>query len=268
MNTVKDDYIALTATKDIQEIIRPLNQLLGSCSFGYHKIFLDGHEIYLGHDINWIKHVHENNLNLGTEYLHHMEAAKMQNFKATLWPFENKVKIIKEVRIMLDCAYGITFWNGKNEYFGFLIKHEKDISVINRFVNNMEQLERFNQFFQDKAQDLIKKASKGMILHHKREANESSTKTALTNNIFRDQTQIKTFSLPNSNNTTIRLTPREIDCLKLLIHGYTTTETSITLNLSKRTVETHLENIKNKTNTSNKNDLIKLIFNNQIDKYF
>lgn len=51
------------------------------------------------------------------------------------------------------------------------------------------------------------------------------------------------------------LSPREKECIRLLIKGYTATQTGEILQLSKRTVEHYLENIKLKTNSFSKLEL-------------
>ena len=53
-----------------------------------------------------------------------------------------------------------------------------------------------------------------------------------------------------------RLTPRELECLKQLCLGKTAKQTANALNVSPRTVETHLENIRIKTNLNSKLSLI------------
>lgn len=54
------------------------------------------------------------------------------------------------------------------------------------------------------------------------------------------------------------LSPRERDCLKLLIHGNSAKDSALELHLSPRTVESYLENIKNKLGCNNKRDLLSI----------
>lgn len=61
----------------------------------------------------------------------------------------------------------------------------------------------------------------------------------------------------------IKLSSREIECIRHLLQGYTATETANLLNLSKRTVEHYLENIKLKSNCYSKLELFNKF--NQID---
>ncbi len=58
------------------------------------------------------------------------------------------------------------------------------------------------------------------------------------------------------NDSEIKFTTREIDCMKLLVHGYSYKRIATMLNLSKRTVEHYSENIRDKLNCHNKQALI------------
>jgi len=53
-----------------------------------------------------------------------------------------------------------------------------------------------------------------------------------------------------------RLTKREMECLSYILQGRTLKETADILQLSKRTVETYFENIKNKLGCKNKTELL------------
>lgn len=53
-----------------------------------------------------------------------------------------------------------------------------------------------------------------------------------------------------------KLSAREIDCLSCVLKGKTLKETAVILKLSKRTVESYFENIKNKFGCKNKTELL------------
>lgn len=264
MNIIKDSHIALTATADIQEISKPLYDFFGISNFCYHKLYPEGKEICLSNNLEWAKFVHQNNLTVRAD----LDTLEMRDYKFFLWPFENKIQKLRDIREIWDCSYGISFITNQNEVFGFAIQSDKDIRIINRYINNIEELERFIQYFAEKAQKLIKQASKDIILqYHKQTDVHADDKINFSPKNFKEKTKITSYQICTEATHELQLTNREIDCLKFLIRGYTTEEAAINLGLSKRTVESHLENIKNKTGTNNKNDLIKLIFSRKIDKY-
>jgi len=63
-------------------------------------------------------------------------------------------------------------------------------------------------------------------------------------------------NMPFSIRNKIHLTPRENDVLHYLTQGYTAKGIALILNISRRTVEHNIENIKSKTNCHSKSELI------------
>lgn len=70
----------------------------------------------------------------------------------------------------------------------------------------------------------------------------------------------KIFMLPSStvfvSNPILSLTPRQLDCSQLLAKGITSKEIARVLNLSPRTVETHIDTLKDKFRAKNRVHLI------------
>lgn len=62
----------------------------------------------------------------------------------------------------------------------------------------------------------------------------------------------------------IYLTKREIEILRYTVRGYTAKKISLMLQISSRTIEQHIANVKNKLGVSNKSELIDML----VDKFF
>jgi two-component system response regulator NreC len=62
---------------------------------------------------------------------------------------------------------------------------------------------------------------------------------------------------PANNGALARLTPREIEVLRLIAEGYTNTEIAELLHLSPRTVETHRANIRAKLDLDSRAELVR-----------
>ncbi len=65
--------------------------------------------------------------------------------------------------------------------------------------------------------------------------------------------------LKKTKNPEVLLTTKERECLKFVGEGYTSKEIARYFNLSPRTVEWHVENIKHKLGVDKKTDLIKVV---------
>lgn len=61
-----------------------------------------------------------------------------------------------------------------------------------------------------------------------------------------------------SNYPEINLSERQMQCLYYLLRGKSASATAAILNLSKRTIETYIEEIKNKLGCINKSEIIEL----------
>jgi DNA-binding CsgD family transcriptional regulator len=71
--------------------------------------------------------------------------------------------------------------------------------------------------------------------------------------------QGKKFIVPTRNGQ-YTLSKREIECIQCLIDGQSAKETGARLFLSQRTVETYLDNIKDKLNCRRKRDIIRMVY--------
>lgn len=270
MKTISDSYIALALTQDIQEIAKPLNDLLGISGFCYHKIFPDGSEICLSNTKRWVEHYHKNYFTLGVEY---SKFITPQNYKSFLWPIGDTNGVFTAVRKIWGFTYGISLTNGQNEYFGFA-KEGGDISIINTYLNSLDELERFCKFFSERAEKIIQKASQNIILFNQDHLvlyNQTNKQKNFNKELpewkaeFKKSTPVLNYPNFLKNNKKFKLTHRELDCLRLLIRGYTAKEIAYALGISFRTVETHLENLKSKTGIAHKSKLIKFIFENEFE---
>lgn len=69
------------------------------------------------------------------------------------------------------------------------------------------------------------------------------------------------YEIVNSDNNTLKFTPRELECVFYFTHGFTGSYIASRMKLSKRTVEYYLDNIKQKVGCINKNDALeKLVY--------
>jgi DNA-binding CsgD family transcriptional regulator len=67
--------------------------------------------------------------------------------------------------------------------------------------------------------------------------------------------------MANLQNDMMLITSRELECLSLTAQGYTMKYTARKLEISPRTVELHLRNIKDRYGLTSKNQLVKLWHN-------
>ncbi len=120
---------------------------------------------------------------------------------------------------------------------GFGSTKEKK-SIFNYYINNIRELEKFIQYFEKKAFDPI--------------LGQNNTRVIVPDYL----SSPSLIDVPSKKKKKTDLTNREIQCLDLIAHGYTMKYAANKLDISARTVETHLRNIKEKLDVFNKNQLI------------
>lgn len=73
---------------------------------------------------------------------------------------------------------------------------------------------------------------------------------------YLDSTGVVNYYAFDQHHNTAQLSERELECLFLQLHGKTAKEIAIILGLSKRTIESYVDNIKAKMGSQNKSELL------------
>lgn len=138
-------------------------------------------------------------------------------------------------------------------------------SVFNFYINYFSKLKAFIKYFERNCAELFLAENSNTriilpnynIVHKKEELNEAATQGVSFEFL---NAPAAAGSLRNS-----LVTSREKDCLSLIARGYTMKNAAKKLNISHRTVEQHLRNIKEKLNLNTKNELVEAwyMFNNE-----
>jgi DNA-binding CsgD family transcriptional regulator len=130
------------------------------------------------------------------------------------------------------------------------------------FVNHRDLLERFIEYFRERAQVLIKKAKLQPILipdQYKRDFSSAPPiASSFDREAFINSTRILT---PSQQLCEIPLSKRETESLRLYTQGKTAKEIGKILQLSNRTIENYLRTIKNKFGVTSKAALIHKTWN-------
>lgn len=142
--------------------------------------------------------------------------------------------ILIDSKEMLGVEYGITIIKKEQDGYGFfnIGKKTSDPSIINTFVNRLDLYENFILAFQENINEIINNAKRLKL-----SANPASTV---------DKSKRLGHQFGN-----LYLTERELQCVNYLSLGKTAEEIAIILNISKRTVETHIQHIKKKLDCYN-----------------
>ncbi len=129
--------------------------------------------------------------------------------------------------------------------------------IYNSLINDLVLVNKFIEYFT--------KESQGVINYYRErkfdlasQRDDYFDKSIIPSNSKKDKfvNLLRSFGILNKNT---KISDREWQCLELYIHGKSANQTGDLLGISRRTVETHFDNLKNKLNVTSKSALIDYI---------
>lgn len=153
-------------------------------------------------------------------------------------------------------------------YFHFAT-NRNDIPIHQTYLANLELLKSFITYFKEKIKESkhLSDAYQMKITPEKAKKNASKFifpdmqyKADFLNDISLTKHSELKEDIFKTRISALNISRREKDCLYLLIKGKSAFDIATELNLSRRTVETHLINIKEKINVRTKSELIGKVF--------
>jgi DNA-binding CsgD family transcriptional regulator len=266
MDEIKNKHISIASIGEINQICAPLFKSTNINLFYFVRAFDNGHYAILLSDPEWLQH------KLSNDYMLVPPISKkiLDKKFGYLIPARGKYKqVVTDLRNIFKKYNPFDLIEGGDGYFdlyGFTTNSEED-NLVNFYLNNRDIFEDFKRYFRDKAASLIQMAENDKIVApkhmqanfdsqiikicHSNKNNNCDINEELLNNIKPDR-----YSCYNKEGLIIYITKREMECLKYLVRGRSIKETANFLNISPRTVESHLEKLKAKTGCYRKSDLI------------
>ncbi|WP_367608399.1 helix-turn-helix transcriptional regulator [Legionella sp. W05-934-2] len=266
-NDVIKNHVMTKYGRQFGELCRPIFNATPINYIGFARLYKDGSRSYLISNPNWGEVLLKNNYHLaGTEdALIQGPAAEHQ-----LWSISSMFSINQQTEnLFKDCVAnnygnGITLLErGKDCVEFFHICADSGYESVNPYLeNNIDQL--WNHILHLKEVLFSNKELKDAYnLKYYYDIKERLSKRHdLSNNLDTyHPKEIKKYYL-GGNFGDAYFTQREIDCLKLIYQNYNAKEQAKILQLSHRTIECHLEKIKQKAQCASSSRLIIELANN------
>lgn len=256
---ISDKNTSVNLANDVNEICKDLFQHTQIDYFCYGRFYKNSNKTtHLVSHSGWHKHFHKQGLYATAE-----ELQAGVYFARDFLP--NSVKHASEYFGRKNFLAIINEFDTYKEVFGFDSQAE---NIASFYINNLDLLFKFNHFFKAKSVDLFKKADLDPTILPMQEAKNIATtpaKIITSDDIasLKEKLFLRQYVL-YFRNKPITLSSRELECLTLLANGRTAKEIANTLNISSRTVETHLLKIKNKIGIYRKSDLINFFEENKL----
>ncbi|HEM7073816.1 TPA: helix-turn-helix transcriptional regulator [Legionella pneumophila] len=262
---------ALTSSTNVKELFNPLLESIGITYFNYIKIYNDdcSREL-LTNNPEWIDHFYKNSLfnSIGAVDVEHLLPKGY-----FLWSeLDCKDPIYLQGRDFFNIDNGISFIIKREDVtYLYIFASSKDQYAINNFyAGNIDLFQRFIHYFNDKAYSLIKEAEQNRIyLPFKQDVNSNRVNNIVVSEKIRqeflEQTKINRYFLLNESDS-LYLTGKQAECARFITKGYTSKHIAKEMNISHRTVEGYILDIKNKLQESLSKNLTKSQIN-QILRY-
>jgi DNA-binding CsgD family transcriptional regulator len=250
---IPNNDIMLSSASDVDAICAPLRRL-NITYFGYVKIYNDGSRFDINND-SVFSEAYYYKSNCHQLYAPETNPRIFENgFLFTSSGIIDQVKELQEISQTFSVGNLMLFMQKYSNYcdlwhFGALPSIP---GMINIYLNNLDILKSFCFYFKEKGKHLIKQFEENrMRVKNKQSAIASEPQllsdTCQTRSQCLHALKIDKYHLGESYNHH-HLTKREVECIKWCIRGKTANETSLILDISKRTVNAHLDNAKRKLN--------------------
>lgn len=262
------NHYSLSSSSEVSEICDSTLKSLGITYFNYIKVFPNGSRELLTNNALWIDHFYKKALyqNVGAIDVEHLLPKGY-----FLWSeLDANDAVYSQGRESFNIDNGISFVIKRdNATLLYIFGSTRNNYAINNFyMRNIDLLKRFILYFNDKASDLINRSRKHKIILPKKQiiCPDRINKILLSQNEreeFYEKTSMdRFFILSESDN--LYLTKKEAECVAFMAFGATAKQCATRMGISFRTVESYLDNIKNKLLDStgkrfNKNELINFL---------
>ena len=263
---IPKNHIAFVCHDEVKNIVKPLEELLDINYFCFRRIYNNGKHIVLTTNPEWLVRYYNNKYYLKKET---KKTGAIGNFYPVIWDYiidKNKFSD----NAMIDArnhnfAHSLSLKYIAQEYMDlYSLSVPIDCNQVNeKYLRYYESIKKFIFYFQSNAAILINKAEKTPIDTH---SSEESKLDNILSEIDKFEQQIKITQLNlNLNGSIIKLTMTETKYLKELALGLSSKGIAKKLNVSTRTVETHIDNLKLKLGVYSKSLIISKLSNKGLD---
>lgn len=262
-----ENHISVTSADIIEKIIRPLKDSFNVRFFRYLKLYKNGKRIVLTNIPDAVRYMYGEG-----KYVYSWYDGEFPQFMKGGWYswylnrlltnslLENHIE--NDLTLMLGVYHGLTFVQENPtsiEFFSF------DTTGDNIYHADKLLLMRFIYYFREQAKKLLDAAEHSPMIYFpiKNKADTVPSTKTVTN--FLNETKINRYYLGEKHGN-VYLTKKEINCIRWMAAGKTTEEIGMIENISIRTAQRHIENIKTKLNCQKQTQVLQLFFDLDILK--
>ncbi|KTC75998.1 response regulator FixJ [Legionella birminghamensis] len=235
MSVILQTPIALSACEAVHALTIPQLIQHEITAFNYYRMYFDGTAIRFSSDRAWTEHFFKKDylskLTVPDTYL-------TEPVNYFIWLTEDCPEMLLDAAINFDTSNGISIavkQDDSIEYFCFAT-NTNNKSIINKFyLGNLDRLHQYGLKFKEQAAGLLEQAGREKLII---------------------RTADKSKMLSTSSMHQPRFSKRELECAFALLNGMRVKEIARMLGLSVRTIESYIQNMKNKLGCSSQIELV------------
>ena len=249
-----EKHFSLTSSSDIEQICKPIFDLLDINYFTYHRVFEDGTVLRLSNYPEWTEQYIRQNYfdSIKLDYCPDLTKDSLY----TLWNHyldndPGACFALQDCYVNFGIQHGFTMFKNQKtftEQFMFAKRSPSKNFDDGAYLNHIEVIEKFSSYFVESASPLISQANGDRF---------KTSKSTLKSSSASENKDL----VINVKGEEISLSPREIDCLSGVIKGYSAKTIGLDLKIAYRTVEKHISNLRRKLKLHSSQEIINYIRN-------
>lgn len=247
---------------EIDTICEPFFKTFGITHFGYIRILPNNQMFRIANKPEWTEKFFEYEFYNDISF-YSMEKIPINGNYSFLLFGEPQTAHCKALCNDFNIWNALTIYERFENYgsLWFFATTKENEMILDLYLNDLDILRKFILYFKEKAQHLLLFNDKSRIINMQINPLVDKFQTDLGIEKFLSESQISKYYL-NKEENNISLSKREFECLKILSKGKTIKEVGKLLNLSPRTIESHINSAKQKTGCFYKDNIIDIIHNN------
>lgn len=239
----------------VDALCAPLFMNFGITHFGCIRIFKNGQLLRIANNKEWTRKYFE------CEFYNDLDIYSMDQVPLNKCHYVPLIGAPFNAHCKALCLE-FNIWNFMLVYerfstygdFWFFGTTKENHQIINFYLNNKDLLSHFTFYFKDKANDLFNLNNSSKLISTKIAPLKGEGK--LLNCIEKIEEEINSNYFLDKRHNGKSLSKRESECLFFFSQGRTMKETAERMELSPRTVETHINNMKHKFNCHTRGELL------------
>ena len=249
----------------IKAICEPLQSHFGITSLVYKRLQVDGSELVLATNPDWLDHYFKHEL-----YKQNVLEKEPENYVRgeLLWSQIQTHTPILNAAYEHNIAHGMTLIRPQKNHeceFFYLGSGRENYRLAQLLMNNVDLLDQFTDYFKLKAKPILTDAAcHKIVIPNKYQLNQRSVDDipCYQNEAMRHSFLNDLYSkgiVVGVDDAIVELTKRELSIAKELLQGKTMQEIGDALFISPRTVEVHIDHLKTKFQAKKKSILIQML---------